>query len=72
MHPRLKLYLGEENGGYAAPAEVSMNLAEFVKIIEQASKWDSTWLRDFSDDEIRISADLYEVLSLYSSIRPSA
>jgi hypothetical protein len=72
MHPRLKLYLGDEGDGYAAPADVSMNLAEFTKIIQEAQKWDSTWLRDFRDDEVRISADLYEVLSMYSSIRPSA
>jgi hypothetical protein len=72
MHPRLKLYLGDESNGYAAPADISMNLAEFVQIIQDAKKWDSTWLRDFSDDEIRISSDLYDVLSMYSSMRPSA
>ena len=71
MRPQLKLYLGDENQ-YNAPAEVSMNLQEFTKIIREASKWDSTWLRDFAGDEVQISQDLYEVLSLYSHLRPSA
>jgi hypothetical protein len=70
MQPRLKLYLGDDNHG--SPADVSMKLDEFTNIIREAVKWDSTWLHDFADDEVKISADLYELLSLYSSMRPSA
>lgn len=70
MQPRLKLYFGDETLG--APAEVSMKLDEFTNIIREAMKWDSTWLHDFADDEVRVSADLYEILSLYGSMRPSA
>jgi hypothetical protein len=70
MQPRLKLYLGDETIG--APAEVSMKLDEFTNILREAMKWDSTWLHDFADDEVRVSSDLYEILSLYSSMRPSA
>lgn len=70
MQPRLKLYLGDETVG--APAEVSMKLDEFTNILREAMKWDSTWLHDFADDEVRVSSDLYEILSLYSSMRPSA
>ena len=70
MQPRLKLYFGDETIG--APAEVSMKLDEFTNIILEAMKWYSTWLHYFADDEVRISSDLYEILSLYASMRPSA
>ncbi|MBD3675882.1 MAG: hypothetical protein HUJ26_20430 [Planctomycetaceae bacterium] len=70
MQPRLKLYLGDDDHG--APAEVSMKLDEFAKIIQEATKWDSSWLHDFAHDEVKISSDLYELISLYSSMRPTA
>lgn len=71
MRPRLKLFFGDDQPAVAAP-EVTMNLGEFTRILRDAIEWDSTWLQDFSGDTVQISTDLYEILSMYSHLRPSA
>lgn len=72
MRPRLKIYFGDERDTATAPPQVTMNLGEFTRILREAVEWDSTWLRDFADDDIQVSTDLYEILSMYSHLRPSA
>jgi len=72
MRPRLKLFTGADSIGTTAEPQVSMRLGEISRIIREASRWDRTWLSDFADDEVQVSADLYEVLSAYSHLRPSA
>jgi len=37
-----------------------------------ALRCNRTWLEDFEDDELQVSADLYEVISAYTHLRPSA
>ena len=49
-----------------------MNLNEFTSILSDAIIWDRTWLTDLADEQVKISADLYEVLMAYSQMRPSA
>ena len=49
-----------------------MKLGEFTKILADAIIWDRTWVTDFADEDIRVSADLYEILTMYSQMRPSA
>jgi hypothetical protein len=42
-------------------------------LLADAVRNERTWLRDFADDEITISTDLYEVLLAYQHCRrPSA
>lgn len=74
MRPRLRLFLGaEEPETVTLPEpEVSIKLGELARILSDAMIWDRTWVSDFSDDEVRISSDLFEVLSAYSHLRPSA
>jgi hypothetical protein len=77
---RLKLYCGPEET--AAPRLgrteegqpcVSMSLREALPLLADAFQSRRTWLRDFEDDEITLSADLYEVLLAYQYYRrPSA
>ena len=74
MRSRLRLFVGveaPEAAVYPEP-EVSMKLGELTRILADAIIWDRTWIADFSDDDVRISADLFEVLSSYSQLRPSA
>ena len=74
MRPRLRLFIGEDElhgAGLAAP-EVSIELKEFTQILQDAISWDRSWLGDLSDERVKISADLYEVLMAYSRLRPSA
>ena len=74
MRSRLRLFVGAEAPeatDYSAP-EVSMKLGELTRILADAIIWDRTWIADFADDDVRISSDLFEVLSSYSQLRPSA
>lgn len=71
MRPRLRLFAGDETETLTEPL-VSIRLGEVIGVLEDAVRWDRTWLRDFKNDEIQIPADLYEVLTAYSHLRPSA
>ncbi len=52
---------------------VNVPLMEVLPLLTDALRSDRTWLRDFADDEVSISMDLYEVLLAYQHYRrPSA
>jgi hypothetical protein len=74
MRPRLRLFVGsDEPETLAFPEpEVSMKLGELTRILADAIIWDRTWVSDFADEDVKVSADLHEILSLYSQMRPSA
>ena len=72
MRPRLRLYTGEEGDRTVEEPQVSMRLRDITRILNDAWSWDRTWLNDFADDEVQVSSDLYDVLSSYSHLRPSA
>ena len=57
----------------AAPATVTVPLGEVLPMLADAVRSDRTWLRDFQQEEITISMDLYEVILAYQYYRrPSA
>ena len=72
MRPRLRLYTGEEDNSTALTPELTVRLGDITRILADASGRTRTWVNDFEDDEIRVSTDLYEVISSYSHLRPSA
>jgi hypothetical protein len=72
MRPRLRLYTGEDCGSATLEPQVSVRLGDITRVLADAVRWNRTWLSDLEDDEIRISADLYEVIEAYSHLRPSA
>ncbi len=73
MRHRLKLYTGEQDVSTAvAEPELSVTLGEISEILADAVRTRRAWLRDFEDDRIQISADLYEVLSTYWNMRRGA
>lgn len=52
---------------------ITLPANEIIPLLADAYASRRTWLRDFADDEITISADLYEVLAAYQFFRrPSA
>jgi len=52
---------------------VTVNAGEVLPLLADAVLSQRTWLSDFEDEEITISADLYEVLLAYQYYRrPSA
>ncbi len=54
------------------PATVTVNLDEVLPLLADAVASRRTWLADFENDEITISADLYEVLLAYQYYRHPA
>lgn len=52
---------------------VTVTLGEVIPLLADAIASDRTWLRDFENDEMTISMDLYEVILAYQFYRrPSA
>jgi len=48
---------------------VRVPLGEVLPLLADAVASDRTWLRDFADEEITVSSDLYDVLVAYRHFR---
>ena len=80
----LRIYVGPQEEAVAAGSAegsevkdgrrtVTVPLLEVLPLLADAVQSKRTWLRDFEDDEITISMDLYEVILAYQHYcRPSA
>ena len=51
-------------------SHVTVNVGEVLPLLADAVASQRTWLSDFENDEITISADLYEVLLAYQYYPP--
>ncbi len=52
---------------------ISVSLGQIFPLLAEAIQSNRTWLQDFSNDEVTISTDLYEVILAYQHFRrPSA
>ena len=77
VNSQLKVYYGPQEDAATsvrpAPQRVSVPMGEIFPLLADAIQSKRTWLHDFDDDEITISADLYEVILAYQHFRrPSA
>jgi hypothetical protein len=73
MRPQLRIYLGDDDAGAAVAAPpVPVTLGQIAKILADAVNNRRAWLGDFEDEEIQVSADLYDVLSAYWNMRRGA
>jgi hypothetical protein len=74
MPLQLRVYPSPQDHDHAAvPAEtVKVALADLLPLVALAHRKNYLWLQDFLDDEVRISADLFEVLEAFRHHRPSA
>ena len=80
MASHLRIYRGPSDDAIeTSPAatatlnQITVNVGEVLPLLADALASRRTWLRDFEQDEITISSDLYEVLLAYRHYRrPSA
>ena len=73
MRHRLRLFTGDDDTSVTATAEqVTVRLGDISRALRDATRWNRTWLEDFADDEVQVSADLYEIISAYMRLRPGA
>jgi hypothetical protein len=76
----LRVYYGPDDCHHVALTEikpaknkVTVPLAEILATLVDAARQKRAWLRDFEQDELTISTDLYEVILAYPHYRrPSA
>ena len=75
MGPHLRLFPASDEGveGLDRPAvpSVSIRLRDLLPLVAMAQKNHFIWLKDFLDDEVRISDDLHDVLMAFRSTRPA-
>jgi hypothetical protein len=55
----------------ASPA-VPIRLVDLYPLLAQAYRDNYVWLRDFEEDELLVSSDLFEVVRAFADCRPSA
>ena len=81
INSRFRIYYGPQDDASATVLEsaksqkstVTVPAGEVFRILTDALESNRAWLQDFEDDEVTISADLYEVMLAYQHIqRPSA
>ena len=76
-HSKLRIYYGPQNQEIVTAIEpsrheretVAVPLSEILPALAHAHLARRTWLRDFEDDEVTISSDLYEVILAYQHYR---
>lgn len=51
---------------------VHVSLGDLIPLVALAHRHNYLWLKDFLDDEVVITSDLYEVLRAFRCTRPSA
>ena len=62
----------EETEAQGQKATVRVSLGDLLPLVALAHRHNYLWLQDFLDDEVVITADLYEVLRAFRCTRPSA
>lgn len=74
----LRIYRGPDDQESVTPPAARMSAdnqsvtaksAHLLPLLADAITSQRTWLADFADDEITVSADLYEVLMAYQHFR---
>jgi hypothetical protein len=75
MAAKLKLYTppNEETTQMADP-DVRVRLGDLLPLVAAAQRLNFVWLKDFLDDEVAVTQDLYEVMQTFraGSGRPTS
>jgi hypothetical protein len=75
MATRLKLYCPPREDEDTQPVpepEVRVRLGDLLPVVAMAQRMNFIWLKDFLDDEVAVSQDLYEVMQAFRSSRPTS
>ena len=73
MRHRLRLFTGDDVDVLPMRQQtMSVRLRDITRALTDAADQQRTWLEDFEDDEIKVSADLFEVITAYMEMRPGA
>ena len=75
MAARLRLYSPprEQEETEARPTpDITVRLGDLLPLVAMAQRMNFIWLKDFLDDEVIVSHDLYEVMQAFQSSRPTS
>ncbi len=73
MATRLKLYTPPPEEAETLPEpDVRVRLGDLLPVVAMAQRMNFIWLKDFLDDEVAVSHDLYEVMQAFTSSRPTS
>ena len=74
MAAQLRVYPSPEEPvpGSGIHPTVRISLGDLLPLVALAHRHNYLWLKDFLDDEVCITSDLYEVLQAFRCYRPSA
>jgi hypothetical protein len=75
MATRLKLYCppeAETIEDTATEPDVRVRLGDLLPVVAMAQRMNFIWLKDFLDDEVAVTQDLYEVMQAFRSSRPTS
>jgi hypothetical protein len=71
LTPHLRLFY-EPEATPAISSSVGVRLGDLLPLLTMAQRFKYSWLKDFLDDEVQISDDLYQVLQEFLGYRPTA
>ena len=72
MAARLKLYSPpEDDVEDTIDPEVCVRLGDLLPLAAMAQRMNFIWLKDFMDDEVRVSQDFYDVMQAFQSSQPT-
>ncbi|CAN5267426.1 hypothetical protein BH10PLA2_BH10PLA2_19020 [soil metagenome] len=73
MAAQLRVYRGspdDSEGPLQAPT-IGIRLGDLLPLIAAAQRGNYVWVQDFLDDEVRITADFYDVINAFRAYRPA-
>jgi hypothetical protein len=72
MAAHLRVYPMPQEATETPPATVRVSLGDLLPLVALAHRQNYLWLKDFLEDEVVITSDLYEVMRAFRCHRPSA
>ena len=73
MVTRLKLYKApDEDADLRPDPNVRVRLGDLLPVAAAAQRMNYIWLKDFLDDEVVVTDDLYEVMQAFRTSRPTS
>lgn len=71
MRPHLRVFASDTATIDTQEPSIRVSLGDLLPLLALAERRNYVWLRDFLDDEVFITSDLYEILQSFR-VRPSA
>ena len=73
MSTRLRIYEApEEDVTFIPDPDVRVRLGDLLPLAAMAQRMNFIWLKDFLEDEVMVTHDLYEVMQAFQCTHPTS